>query len=133
MDEVELNKLLKKLQTLKVLYVEDNAEVRKQTLSMFEDFFIDVDSSINGLEALEKFKLVDKFDLVITDINMPIMDGIEMSKRIREIDSEVQIIVMSAHNEDYIFEEIAQCNIAQYLLKPLNLNEFIDGLNKIYL
>ncbi len=126
-------KLLGKLQNVKVLYVEDNKDVREQTLKMLEDLFDDIYTAENGLEALNTFKLVKNFELIITDINMPIMDGIEMSKNIREIDSNIPIIVMSAHHENKILEDIKQYNITQYLFKPINLDEFINTLSEIYL
>ncbi len=128
----DLDRLLEKSETLKVLYVEDNEEVREQTLKMLGDFFGDIHVAKNGLDGLELFKL-HKFNLVITDINMPVMDGTEMSKNIREIDNKIPIIVMSAHNENHILEDIKRYDIAQYLFKPLNLDEFIKTLQKIYL
>ncbi len=133
MNSEELNILLERLSKLKVLYVEDNKEVREQTLKMLEDFFNDVHVSENGLDGLKLFKSAKDFNLIITDINMPIMNGIEMSKSIREINTEVPIIVMSAHNENTIFENIKQYNISRYLFKPLDLDEFIKTLQEIYL
>jgi len=130
MNDEKLFKLLEKSQTLKVLYVEDDDEVREQTYKMFSDFFGDIHVAINGLEALEIFKS-EEFDLVITDISMPKMDGIKMSKHIREINTAVPIIVMSAHNEDHIFEDVKKYNITKYLFKPLNLEDFIETLDCI--
>jgi len=128
-----LNRVLEKVQKIKVLYVEDNNDVREQTLKMFEDFFGDLHVSKNGLEGLELFKSEKDFDLVITDISMPIMSGIDMSKSIREIDSEVAIIIMSAHNEKNILDDIEEYKINQYIFKPLNLDDFVGALQKIYL
>ena len=128
-----LNRVLEKVQKIKVLYVEDNNDVREQTLKMFEDFFGDLHVSKNGLEGLELFKSVNDFDLVITDMSMPIMSGIDMSKSIREIDSEVAIIIMSAHNEKNILDDIEEYKINQYIFKPLNLDDFVGALQKIYL
>ena len=133
MDIEILNKIIEKVQKIKVLYVEDNKDVREQTLKIFEDFFGDIHVSKNGLEGLELFKLVSDFDLVITDISMPIMSGINMSKSIREIDSEVAIIIISAHNENSFLDEVKEYNINQYIFKPLNLDSFVGALQKIYL
>lgn len=126
----KLKQLVKMGQTLKVLYVEDNESVRTSTLGMLQRFFTDVTISVDGEEGLSKFtEAGDKpYDLVLTDINMPKMNGIEMIRGIREIDKNVLILVLSAHNETSYFTETIKLGIEGYLLKPIDLQQFIDVL-----
>ena len=63
--------------TIKVLYVEDNVDARESTLNMLENLFNDITIAIDGQDGLDKFS-EGKFDLIISDINMPNMNGIEM-------------------------------------------------------
>ncbi len=133
MSNDELEKLLDKIKSLKVLYVEDNKEARVQTIKMLGEFFIDIDIAVNGADGLKLFKSNKSYDLVITDVSMPIMDGIEMSKLIRSIDKNVPIIAISAHNEKYIMDTIGKYHISAYIFKPIDLDEFIEILNSLYL
>ncbi len=131
MSDEELDKLLNKTLNLKVLYVEDNKDTRLQSLKMLEDFFIDVVSAENGKNALDSYDK-NTFDIIITDLNMPVMDGIEMTKEIRKTDKDIPVIVISAHNEKYIINSINTCDIQAFIFKPLDLDEFIEALYKIY-
>jgi len=133
MNDDEIDILLIKLKTLKVLYVEDNDEVREQTLEMLKIFFVDIHTSVDGEKALDVFKSVEGFNLILTDINMPIMDGIEMARLIRELDSDIPIVAMSAHNEKKILQNIKKYNIAKYIFKPIDLDEFLEVLQKIFI
>lgn len=112
---------------LRVLYVEDDDNLRQETTKIIERFFANVDVATNGKEGLESFKEVS-YDLVITDIEMPYMNGIEMSKNIRLINNETPIIIISAYsNTDYFIESIA-IGINYYILKPINMPHLIDTL-----
>ena len=133
MNDNDLNNLLDKIESLKVLYVEDNKKTRVQTLKMLGEFFVNIDVAVNGEDGLLFFKSNKSYDLIITDISMPVLDGIEMSKLIRSIDSNIPIIAVSAHNEKYIMDMIEQYQISAYIFKPIDLDEFIEILNKLYL
>ncbi|MEA3554656.1 MAG: response regulator, partial [Campylobacterota bacterium] len=90
---------------LKVLYVEDNKEARESMIQMLNNFFDDITIAKNGYEGLKKFKKnkeskeEKQFSIIISDINMPKMDGIDMIKAIRDIDNVVDIIIVSAYSE----------------------------------
>ena len=117
--------------TLNVLYVEDNKEARESTLVMLQNFFENITVAENGYEGLEKFKQNKKlknenqFSIIISDINMPKMNGIEMIKAIREIDNFIDIIIISAHSEKKYLNEAINLSLIGYLYKPIQLNEFI--------
>ena len=115
---------------IKLLYVEDNEEARIFTLELLSRFFDDITVAKDGKEGLELFQDKD-IDLIISDINMPKMGGIEMSKYIRNINKNIPIILLSAHNEANIEEAAWNVGINEYLAKPLNLTDLIQALNKL--
>jgi len=125
----DIIKLINLTQNLKLLYVEDNTNAREATSILLEDFFDSIELATDGEEGLQKFK-DSHFDMVITDINMPNMTGMQMAKRIREIDQFVPILLLSAYPLKQFEEEIIKLNINGFLLKPLMLDEFITQIFK---
>lgn len=125
-----MKELINYTQTLKLLYVEDNKEVRESTLLILEEFFSSVVVAINGEDGYEKFQEND-IDLIITDINMPKFNGLEMIKKVREINKEVSILVLSAYNETGFFMESIKLGVEGYLLKPINMDQFLGVLKKV--
>jgi signal transduction histidine kinase len=126
-----LEKILEFAKSLNVLYVEDNEEVRMSTLLIFEEFFDSIQSAPDGQKGLEIYQnSSEAFDIVITDINMPVMNGIEMIKGIKEIDQNQIILVITAYNDQDYFLETIKLGIDGYLLKPIDMDQFIQLLNK---
>lgn len=112
---------------LHVLYVEDDANLRQETTMLLEPFFEHLDIANDGLEGLEKFS--DHFyDIIVTDINMPRMNGIEMIDKIREINPEQKIIAISAHNEGEILVNLIRAGVTGFILKPIIQQEVINVL-----
>ncbi len=124
----DIIKLIGLTQDLKLLYVEDNMDARESTSIMLEDFFDDIEVALDGAEGLEKFKNAH-FDIVITDINMPNMTGIQMIEKIREIDTQVPLVLLSAYASKQYEKEIKQFNIKGFLLKPLMLDKFVKQIS----
>jgi CheY-like chemotaxis protein len=112
MDKIEIQQLISFSKSINVLYVEDNQEARSQTIKVLENFFSNIIIGIDGLDGLEKFKN-NKIDLIITDINMPKLNGLDMIEQIKKIDNEVFCLVISAYNE------------TEHLLKAIELG--VDG------
>jgi PAS domain S-box-containing protein len=115
---------------LKLLYVEDSAEAREATLMILEEFFDDIIVGVDGKDGLPKFETND-IDLIITDINMPNLNGIEMAKKIRQKDINIPILFFSAYNEAKDFLESITLGIDGYLIKPINMDQFLVLLKKI--
>jgi len=115
--------------TLRLLYVEDNKITRLETLTMLENFFDDIVVAVDGQEGLEKFKN-EKFDLIISDINMPKMNGLEMLEAIRKTDKEIVFIIISAYNDNNNFSTSIKLGTDGYLLKPLETQGFLNTLQK---
>jgi len=115
---------------LNVLYVEDDDVLRKETEVFLKMLFKTIDTAEDGSVGLQKFN--DKaYDLVITDVNMPKMNGIEMSKKIREINIEQKIIIISAHDESHILIDLIQAGANGFVLKPMHMDDLITALYPI--
>ncbi len=112
---------------LNVLYVEDDENLRNETETLFKMLFKNIDTAENGSVGLQKYN--DNFyDLVISDVNMPKMNGIEMSKKIREINSEQKIVIVSAHDESHILIDLIQAGANGFILKPMHMEDLVTAL-----
>ena len=122
--------ILKILKNMNVLYVEDDKNTQEELVYFLSNKVNNLYVANNGEEGFEKF---EKFqpDIIITDIQMPILNGIKMTELIRKNNKFVPIIVISAFNDtDYLFEAI-KLNVTNYLTKPLNLTQLIETLGNI--
>ncbi|MFW0694904.1 PAS domain S-box protein [Aliarcobacter butzleri] len=118
------------LKKTKVLYVEDNDNTREELEYFLERKVERLFVAKNGQEGLDLFK-ENQPDLIIADIQMPIMNGIKMVEAIKEINSNIPIVFVTAFNDtDYLFEAI-KLNVAGYLTKPLNLYALSETLFSI--
>ncbi|NPA59352.1 MAG: EAL domain-containing protein [Epsilonproteobacteria bacterium] len=125
-----IDTLLQYSHNFKLLYVEDNEEARRSTLELLDEFFTDIVIGVDGVDGVEKFQQ-HKIDLIVTDINMPRLNGLEMAKKIKEINKSVPILVLSAHNESSFFIEGIKLGIDGYILKPLDVGQLVNELYKI--
>ena len=121
---------------LSVLFVEDDEGISKEMNFLLGDIFTKVDSGFDGIEGLLKynqyFQANEKYyDLLITDIRMPNMNGIELIKNIYSINPSQKVIVLSAHNESEYLMELVNIGIAQFILKPIDYNNFLDVIYKV--
>lgn len=115
---------------LDVLYVEDDTILLQETYNIFEKIFKSVDTAMSGAEGLLKFSQ-KSYDLVITDIEMPELNGLDMSQKIKEIDPHTPIIVLSAYsNSSYLIEAI-NTGINYYVLKPILLPQLLSTLHSV--
>ena len=124
---LEMKKLIKFTKTLKVLYVEDNIESRDSLTGLLSNFFHNITLGVDGEDGLKKFKSAS-FDLIITDIRMPKMNGIEMIKRVRDIDDEIPIIVSTAHQDYEFLTSCIELGVNWYLLKPINHKQLMRAV-----
>jgi len=107
---------------ISILYVEDNKELQKSVANYLNIIFDTVDLAPNGkvaLEALEK----QKYDIIITDIQMPIMNGLEMIKKIRETEAKQEILITTAFSEANYMIEAISLNVNGYILKPIDFDK----------
>src|SRR5699024_5253764 len=116
------------------MIVDDERRTRQgiATLVDWSDFgYKVIETAADGYEALEKYKQYS-LDLIIIDIRMPKMSGIEVIKTIREQDSSVKFLILSGYAEFQYAKQAIQYNAAGYLLKPVEEEELIRYLKKIY-
>jgi DNA-binding NtrC family response regulator len=115
---------------MKILVVDDEAPIRemlKKGLSQMGGFTIDV--AQNGQEAIEKIEK-DVFDLVLTDLKMPEMDGIELLKTIKGTRPEVMVILMTAYGSIQTAVEAIKIGANDYITKPIDFNELLIHISK---
>ncbi len=130
---IDYFKILDMTKKLSVLYVEDDKNFLEETSEVFYDLFLSVDIARNGLEALKQYKSyyetnTQYYDIVITDINMPKMDGITLTKEIYAINAEQSIIVVSAHNDSNYLLEFVNIGIEHFFIKPLDFEKVLPIL-----
>ena len=121
-----MHEKIEKLRKLKLLFVEDEEDllfIISDALTKLQANFL---TANNGLEALEVLKKNPDIDAIITDINMPLMNGLEMIKNINEQDIKIPIIVMSAHTESEYITKASEYGVREYLLKPFDFIKFIE-------
>ena len=117
--------ILNKLKDYTLLFVENEKGIRENFSEFFTLLFKETYIASDGVEALELYK-INKPNLIITDIKMPNMDGIELVKTIREDDMDTSIVVISAHtNLDFLLSSIP-LNLIQYVIKPLNEEKLFE-------
>ncbi len=105
-----------------ILYVEDDKSARNELKELLEDYFTLVLVASNGEEAWELYKN-NKVDIVLTDILMPKMDGIELSRRIKKDSPNTPVVVITAHSEHHYLIECIKLRVDGYILKPFDLME----------
>jgi len=129
MDSV-FQKWLKYSQQLTLLYVEDNETARLGSMLIFEELFGHVIVAVDGQDGLEKFKS-NPVDIIITDINMPKLNGLEMSDQIRLLNPQIPILILSAYNESGYFIESIRQGVEGYLLKPIDMKQLLEALSRV--
>lgn len=111
----------------KILYVEDDDVTRENAIEYLENYFVNIYEAKDGLDALKKFEQINP-DIIITDIQMPKVDGLEFAKNVRQKNKEVQIIVITAFShKEYLLKAI-ELQLVKYLMKPIKENELKDAL-----
>ncbi len=112
---------------IKVLYVEDDEIARENGIEYLENYFENIYEASDALTALKLYETV-KPDIIITDIQMPKLNGLEFIKRVRQKDKKVQVIVLTAYShKDYLFTAI-ELQLVKYLIKPIKEKEFEEAL-----
>jgi DNA-binding response OmpR family regulator len=115
------------LKNLNILYAEDEDFIRENVVEALEFMSINVKAVSNGKDAYDEY-LKCKPDIVIADIEMPLLNGLELAQKIRKIDNETQIVITTAYkNTDYLLKAV-ELNLVKYLLKPIHIIELKNVL-----
>ena len=122
-----MNKILK---NLTVLLVEDDSDSKKIMHDVLSDNFEKVFTAQNGDEGLKKFKKYNP-NMVITDAFMPISDGLDMTRFIKEISKDTPVIVLSAHSEKETLLKAIDVGVDKYLIKPIMADDLLNTLENV--
>lgn len=125
----EIEHLKKRASHFTILYIEDEEDIRVKTAAFLKKIFDRVDTASNGEDGLNKYRL-SHYDIIITDIKMPIMNGIEFIRTIRSANEHQEIIVISAHADPEYLTESIQLAVSGYIIKPVNFNQIIRTLEQ---
>ncbi len=119
------------LKTISVLYVEDENDVREFTSKLLSSLLQNVYVAENGLEGLKIFEEhKDNIDLIVSDINMPKMDGLSMCEAIKKINPEIPLVITSAHNDTNFLKRSIEIGVTTYAMKPIDLYQLIESIVK---
>jgi DNA-binding response OmpR family regulator len=121
---------------LSVLFVEDHEDIKESTVEILEHYFKIVDTANDGGEGLNRYNDFYNsngcnYDLVITDIEMPVLNGVQLVTKIREKNEQQQIIVLSAHDESHYLLKLINLGISQFITKPIEIRSLLESFYKI--
>ncbi len=126
-----MKKTLEKLKDVTVLYCEDEEQLHAVTVSLLERVVKRVLRAYDGEEGLRLYREHHhEIDMVISDISMPHMDGLEMTRQIKGANPSVPVIVTTAYSStDHLFEAI-DIHVDKYVLKPLDTRKLFDAMGQ---
>jgi len=107
---------------LKLLIVDDQKGIRRLLTEVFSEYGYMIESCANGIKALE---VIPEFnpDLIIMDVKMPGMNGIDVLKKLRETDKDIRVIMMTAYGDQHYVTQAENLGVARFIIKPFDLNE----------
>jgi two-component system, OmpR family, response regulator VanR len=118
------------LKKFTLLYAEDDKSVQKEMLEYFESYFKEVYLANDGKEALALYEK-NKPDVLILDIYMPNINGLELTEYIRKNDYETKIVLITAYSKDTLMLQAINTNVNYYIIKPATLQKIKEMLDKI--
>ncbi len=118
----------------KVLIAEDSSVIQNLTKKILQIQNYQIFSAKNGLEVLSLLEN-DHFDIILMDINMPKMDGMECAEKIRALNdpkkASIPIVAITGNARNYTMEEFNKAGINEYLQKPLNFDVLVETVKKL--
>ena len=113
----------------RILLVDDEEDIRDVLSIALEDMGYDVITAENGMEALEKFK-TENFSVVLTDIKMPGMDGIELLKKIKLVSPDTEIVMITGHGDMELAIESFRNEAVEFITKPVDVNTLDKAIDR---
>jgi len=119
------------IKKLKILYVEDEIVLRDITVKSLNTIVKEIIVADNGKEGLDKFNN-QNFDLIITDLAMPIMNGIEMIQNIRKSNKKIPILVTTAFgSQNSEVSKLSKIGMSAYIMKPVDVMKLVQTIDKL--
>jgi len=119
---------MEELYPYKVLFVEDEEATRKNYVTYLRMFFSEVYEASDGEEAYQLYQDI-KPDIMILDVNIPKLNGLDLLKKIREKDYITKAIMFTAHSDQKFLMQAVSLQLTKYLVKPVSRKELKDALN----
>ena len=118
------------LKTLNVLYVEDEEDIREMLKEVLEDDFALFDTAKDGVEGLNRFRQKE-YDIVITDIEMPRLGGMDFAKKVKEMSSATPVILLTAYSQKERLFKAIDIGINKYLVKPFTPEKLLEAICEV--
>lgn len=122
----------KRIREMNILYAEDDEDTLQASAIILEDYAKNLFLARNGEEALEIFEN-NPIDIIITDIMMPKINGIEMVKIIRQKSPATPIVITTAHTETQYLLDAINLKVDGYILKPVVIKDLFELIEKVIL
>ena len=120
--------------TKKVLIGEDSSVIQNLTRKILQFQNYEIFSAKNGKQVLDKITS-EHYDVLLLDINMPIMDGMECARQIRSLDDQekanIPIVAITGNARNYTEQDFTAAGINDYLLKPLDFDKLVEVVNRL--
>ncbi len=122
----------KELKEMVVLYVEDDDSIRESFEPFLKRAAKELIIAKNGQEGVDLYKKnLDKIDIIVSDIKMPVKDGLGMSREIKAINPEIKIVLITAFGDSKYLQESIKIGVDAYFLKPIDINLVFAKLNQL--
>lgn len=121
--------VLEKLQNITLLYAEDEVGIRENIADSLRYYVKEVYEANDGEEGYDLY-LEKAPDIILTDIRMPKVNGIEFIKKIRETDKSTPVVMITAHTDKEYLLDAVSLHMEKYIVKPLDLDELFEALEK---
>jgi len=130
---INSKELIKYTKSLNILFVEDHDELRDNTADILSSFFKKVVTAEDGQKALNIYSDycsddINYFDIILSDIQMPQLNGVELTKKVYEINSKQIVIILSAYDESKYLLPLVNLGIEQFIKKPIDYQELLSVL-----
>ena len=122
------------MESKKVLIAEDSSVIQNLTKKILQIQNYQIFSAKNGVQVLDMLEN-ESFDIILMDINMPKMDGMECARQIRALDdgqkSKIPIVAITGNAMNYSMDDFKEAGINEYLQKPLNFDSLVDTVKNL--
>ncbi len=116
-----------------ILIIDDSESIREVVASALEQSGYNVIKGINGLDGLKCLKEAEAIDLIVTDLNMPIMDGISFLKEVRSIDTYkyLPVIILTTESQEQKKQEAKNAGATGWIIKPFSKEKLLEVIKKV--